>query len=842
MSTTTRTKTRRTQSFELPEELRELLEPVEARYLDAGPNFGMDHAALLDSIETHVDPNYREQVLTAVEELLHHRRGHSELESGKVRGEPRQDRPDDIPQLTAALVLAIRMHHAQKRVHGEPYILHPIAVADLLAELETDRDTLLAAVLHDTIEDTKLTPELVTRYFGPDVTALVEGVTKLDKISYSSHEEMQAENFRKMFLAMAKDIRVVWIKLADRLHNMRTMKYMPREKQRRIAEETLDIYAPLSSRLGIYRWKWELEDLCLRYLDPSAYYELVGAISQRRGEREAYLEQVILDLRRHTREMGIDCEIEGRPKHFYSIYRKMKFKERNLDEIFDLFACRIIVESIHECYSVLGLVHELYKPMPGRFKDYISLPKPNMYQSLHTTVIGPGGIPFEVQIRTVAMHRTAEYGLAAHWKYKEGDALPTGEAAKDDLDSKLAWLRQLLDWQKDLRDASEYLESLKNGLVSEQVYVFTPRGDVIGLPAGAGPIDFAYAVHSGIGNRMYGAKVNGRIAPLSYELQNGDIVEILTSDNVHGPSRDWLKIVKSSSARQKINSWFKRAMRDENIQRGKEAFERELKRTGFTPMQLMKPAYVDSMLQRYNLVSLDDLYATIGHGTLSTGKVIPRLRDEYIRDLSPEERSELGYRVSPTGQVVYEPQLMQITEEGEILPQHPPGKKRRRRKPNDLGITVSGMDNCLVNLARCCNPLPGDPIVGFITRGKGVSVHRSDCNNIRNIMASASRNAADAERASRLIDVYWDEEEEKGQFYRVELRILAHDRNHLLGDISTAIAEEKISILSGNVHAYKDVTATLHLEIEISSQAQLDRVIGRLKAVRDVIDVQRGKS
>ena len=811
---------------EQPEALRLLLEPFETQ-LRADPERlpQMDEETLYADIERFVDEPFREEVREHAAALLRHHATYADADEGAI--------------LTAALDFALRMHSEQRRVHGEPYILHPIAVTDLLTELEVDLDCLIASLLHDTVEDTQLSMPLLRRYYRDRVAALVDGVTKLEKISFTSHEELQAENFRKMLIAMAEDIRVVWIKLADRLHNMRTMKYMPREKQERIAQETLDIYAPLSSRIGIYRWKWELEDLCLRYLDPSAYYELVGAISQRRTERETYLEQVILQMKQGMREVGIESEIEGRPKHFYSIYRKMKLKDRMLDQIYDLFACRVIVSTVADCYAALGLVHEMFKPIPGRFKDYIAMPKPNMYQSLHTTVIGPKGIPFEVQIRTFAMHQTAEYGLAAHWKYKRapGQPLAASELEDDAMESKLAWLRQLLDWQKDLRDASEYMASLKGSLISEDVFVFSPRGDVFSLTRGAVPIDFAYAVHSGVGNHMYGAKVNGRIVPLTYELQNGDMVEILTSDKVHGPSRDWLKLVKSSSARSKINQWFKKSMREENIQRGKEAFERELKRTGFTPLQLMKPAYIEAMLKRYNLMTLDDLYATIGHGTITAAKVIPRLRDEYIRELPVEEQTALGYRVASGGQVIYDPQTTQVIESGEILPRSAPGRRRRRK--DDLGIIVSGMDNCLVSLSRCCNPVPGDPIIGFITRGRGVSVHRRDCSNIRNILASATDDVSDAERASRLIDVYWDEEEAEGQVYKVELRILAHDRNHLLGEISNAIAEERVSILSGNINAYKDVTATLRLVIEVASQAQLDRVIGRVKAIRDVIDVQR---
>ena len=558
-------------------------------------------------------------------------------------------------KITRAYAYAIDAHGAQQRATGEPYIIHPLAVAAILTDLEVDEDTLVAALLHDTVEDTGKTVDEIRQAFGDDVAELVDGVTKLSRIPYSSKEEIQAENFRKMFLAMARDIRVVLIKLADRLHNMRTMRHMAPEKQSDKARETLDIYAPLAHRLGIYKIKWELEDLCLRYIDRDAYYELVGAIAQKRSEREKYLEEIVVQMQIKIREMGITAEIEGRPKHFYSIYRKMKEQEKSLDQIYDLFATRVIVATVSDCYAVLGLVHELYKPMPGRFKDYIAMPKPNMYQSLHTTVIGPRGIPFEVQIRTEAMHRTAEYGIAAHWRYKEG--LPQGKRGEP-YDSKLTWLRQLLDWQKDMRDAGEFMESLKSGLVADEVFVFTPKGDVRSLPAGSVPVDFAYSIHSGIGTRVYGAKVKGRMVPLTYELKNGDIVEILTSEKVHGPSRDWLKIVKSASARTKISQWFKKEMREENIDRGREIVEREIKKTGFGVAQLLKSEHVEPILRRYTLNTLEDMYAAIGYGGLSAGRIIPRLRDEYIKGLPEDERTRLGYRVTSAGQVVYSPASM----------------------------------------------------------------------------------------------------------------------------------------------------------------------------------------
>ena len=747
---------------------------------------------------------------------------------------------EDVEAFEEALTYALEAHNGQHRANGEPYIIHPMAVADILTELEADSATLIAAMLHDTVEDTASTTGELSERFGQDVADLVDGVTKLEKMQYSSKEELQAENFRKMFLAMAKDIRVVWIKLADRLHNMRTLKHLTPEKQERIAQETLDIYAPLANRLGIYKWKWELEDLCLRYIDRTAYYELVGAISQRRNERENYLEQVIVELTEAIEKLGIKCEIEGRPKHFYSIYRKMKLKEKNLDQIYDLFACRIVVDTVADCYAVLGLVHEKYRPIPGRFKDYIAMPKPNMYQSLHTTVIGPQGIPFEVQIRTLAMHRTAEFGLAAHWKYKEGinSGTDAEDQSQDNLDNKLNWLRQLLDWQKDMRDATEFMSMLKTGLVSDEVYVFTPRGDVFSLPAKSVPIDFAYAVHSGVGNHMYGAKVNGKIVPLTYQLQNGDIVEILTSEKIQGPSMDWLKIAVSSGARSKINQFFKKSMRSENIARGKELLEREIKKSDFTAQQLLKAKIVEPVIQRYNYGNIDDLYAGLGHGTQTAGKIVSKLRDEYIKSLSEEERFKLGYRLTSSGQVVFSPPTVQMVSETEIQPMTPPKKKNPKSGKNEYGIIVRGIENCLVRLSRCCSPVAGDPIIGYISRGNGVAIHRRDCPNIRHILEASSKGPAEAERASRLIEVYWDNEE-SGATFEVTLKILAHDRHHLLSDLSNAIADEKVSILSGQINSFKDVTARMLLTIEVNSQNQLDRVIGRLKAVRDVIEVER---
>ncbi len=754
---------------------------------------------------------------------------------------------DVYKDLIDAIEFAFRAHIDQVRSSGEPYILHPLEVALILADLEIDPDTLIAAMLHDTIEDTEVSLQDISNRFGEDVAIMVDGVTKLEKMTYTSKEELQAENFRKMFLAMAQDIRVVLIKLADRLHNMRTLGALPAYKQERTAQETLDIYAPLAGRLGVYRWKWELEDLCLRYLESKVYYELVGAISQRRIEREQYLDEVILRLGEEVKKVGIKAEIAGRPKHFYSIYRKMKTKDKTLSEIYDLFACRVIVPTVTDCYAVLGIVHDMYRPMPGRFKDYIAMPKSNGYQSLHTTVIGPKGFPFEVQIRTEEMHRTAEFGVAAHWRYKAKQAgLKVADTYEKNSDSNMNWLQQLLDWQKDMKGSSdEYMESLRNGLVDDDVYVFTPKGDVISLPAGSVTIDLAYKIHSGVGNHMYGAKVNGRIVPIDYELQNGDIVEILTSDKVHGPSRDWLNLVRSSSAKNKINHWFKQESKEEAVSRGREAIEKEIRKEGFVSLQLLRPEFLQPILKRYSFKSVEDLYAAIGNGAsgLTAARIVPKLRDEYIKSLSPQERARLGYRIGENGQVLFNP-VNPVLEQAKVMAEKgEEGRAIADKKPstraNEFGIVVEGLDNVLLSMAKCCNPVPGDPIIGYITRGKGVSVHRKDCPNIRAILSASQDSAENMEEASRLIDCHWDGDEGHGLF-QVPIVITARDRNHLLGDISNAIAEERVSIVSGQMQAVRDVTATLHLTLEVKSQSQFDRLMGRIKSVRDVIDVSRG--
>jgi len=705
----------------------------------------------------------------------------------------------DFDLLDKAYQIAKSAHEGQKRESGEEYISHPLEVAHILADLELDLTTVIAGLLHDTVEDTNCTIDYIKEQIGEEVATLVDGVTKLDKIPYTTKEEQQAENLRKMFLAMAKDIRVILIKLADRLHNMHTLKYMPEEKQIEKARETLEIYAPLAHRLGISKIKWELEDICLRYLHPEEYYDLVEKIATKRREREAFIARIKDEIKQRTAELGIEAHITGRPKHFYSIYRKMKTQNKTLEQIYDLFAIRVIVNSVKDCYAVLGLVHDLYKPMPGRFKDYIAMPKPNMYQSLHTTLIGRGGQPFEVQIRTWDMHRVAEIGIAAHWKYKEGKS---GESS---LDNKLAWLRQMLEWQKEARDANEFVETVKVDLFEDEVFVFTPKGDVVNLPVGSTPIDFAYAIHSAIGNKMVGAKVNGEIVKLSTPLKNGDIVEILTSANAK-PSLDWLKIVKSSQARNKIKQWFKKENREENILRGREIVERELKKQGFTFNQLFRNEWIEPMLKKYNFNSLDDVFSAIGYGGIGANKIIAKLREEYKKTLKPEELKEL---------------------ENELLSGQEKDKKKKSQPSN--GVIVKGIENCLVRLSRCCNPVPGDEIIGYITRGRGVSVHRKDCTNIIN-------NQAEKER---LIEVEWASSGNAS--YMAEITVMANDRTALLMELTNTIGEANIPLKAINARTTHDQIALINMTLEIINTEQLDKIIKKLRKVDSVFDVKRNK-
>ena len=754
----------------------------------------------------------------------------------------------NFDRIIDATDFAFKAHIKQKRASGEPFIIHPLEVTQNLTELSVDEDTLVAALLHDTVEDTEVTLQDLTDRYGDNVSKLVDGVTKLEKITYNNSEDLQAENFRKMFLAMAQDIKVVLIKLADRLHNMRTMEHMPTRKQERISRETMDIYAPLAGRLGIYRWKWELEDLSFKYLESTAYYELVGAISQRATEREDYLNEVMEAMDEAIKENGIDSDIEGRPKHLYSIYRKMRTKEKNLNEIYELFACRVIVDTVTDCYAVLGIVHDMFRPMPGRFKDYIAMAKSNGYQSLHTTVIGPNGFPFEVQIRTFDMHQQAEYGVAAHWKYKANQA-PSNKTRKTKRnEEKLQWLNQLLDWQKDMQSSTQYMEELREGLIEDEVYVFTPQGDVVALPEGATPIDFAYQIHTGVGNHMYGARVNDNMVPIDYELQNGDRVEILTSDRVSGPSRDWLKIAKSNSAKKKINDWFKKERKDESVERGRDMIDKEIRNSGFVSLQLLRPQFLEPILKRYSLHDVETLYAAVGSASkngVSAQKIVPKLRDEYIKSLSDEERTELGYRIGERGQVIYSPIDPIIKQVGENADKGIETRVRSQQyKPNKFGIIVEGLDNALVNLANCCSPVPGDDIIGYVTRGKGVTVHRVDCNNMKSLVAfkngdyEGELSRRQREEVGRLINVYWDQNITRG-VYKVPIVITARDRSGLLLDVSNAVLDENVSIVSGQMNSVKDITASLHLTLEVTSQEQFDRVVGRIKAIRDVVEVRR---
>ncbi|MBR6645891.1 MAG: bifunctional (p)ppGpp synthetase/guanosine-3',5'-bis(diphosphate) 3'-pyrophosphohydrolase, partial [Clostridia bacterium] len=617
----------------------------------------------------------------------------------------------NIERLTRAFDIARDAHDGQVRITGEPYLIHPLSVAQILAEMELDCDTLVGALLHDVVEDTAMTQEEIAAQFGDSVAMIVDGVTKLGKIQYTTQEEQQVENLRKMFLAMAKDVRVILIKLADRLHNMRTLKFMSEEKQREKARETLEVYAALAHRLGMSRIKWELEDIALRYIDPIAYKEITESIKQKRKEREEYIDDIIKNISSKLDDLGIKAHMTGRAKHFYSIFRKMYAQNKSIDEIYDLFAVRAIVDSVKDCYAVLGLVHELYLPIPGRFKDYIAMPKPNMYQSLHTTVMGPNGTPFEIQIRTWEMHQIAEHGIAAHWKYKEG------VSGVSDVDDKLEWISKILEIQNNVVDSDDFMRTLKIDLFADEVFVFTPKGDVINLPAGSTPIDFAFSIHSAIGYKMSGAKVNGKIATLDYILQNGDIVEVMTSSSVHGPSRDWLKICKTSQARSKINGWYKRERRDENIMRGKDTIERELRRANLSYDDLFKPEWVSILLKRYSFNSEDDLFAAVGYGALAVNKIIARLKEAY-----------------------------RVAHKNETLPVIENALPEKRKSKDGSGIIVKDLDNCLIRLSRCCSPVPGDDIVGYITKGRGVSVHRTTCSNI------------DKERdADRLIEVYWED-------------------------------------------------------------------------------------
>jgi len=720
----------------------------------------------------------------------------------------------NVDMVKKAYHFAQEAHKEQKRESGEPYIIHPIAVAEILAELGMDTNTIVAGLLHDVIEDTDFSYDETVSLFNAEIANLVEGVTKLTKLGemeYKTKEEQQADNVRKMLLAMAKDIRVIIIKLADRLHNMRTLKFMPERKQKNKAKETLDIYAPLAHRLGMSKIKWELEDLCFRYLHEKEYYELVDSIAEKRVEREAYTKDIVRDLNENLHASGIESELDGRPKHFYSIYKKMVNKNKSIEQIFDLTAIRVLVNSVKDCYGVLGIVHTIYRPIPGRFKDYIAMPKPNMYQSLHTTVIGPQGKTFEIQIRTFEMHKTAEYGIAAHWKYKEGD---TGNVEQDKekyFEKKLVWLRDMLEWQKETSDAEEFIEGFKIDLFSDEVFVFTPKGVVINLCSKATPIDFAYRIHTDVGNKCVGAKVNGKIVPLDYTLKTGEIVEILTSSNAKGPNMDWLSIAKSSQSKSKIKLWFKRAKKEENIIKGKELLEKELKKQGVNYSDIAKGEIYDKLMKRYNIHSMEDLHALIGIGGFSVSTLISRLKEDnglINKDKEKENKEILNKAI--------EEQI---------------AKSARRPEPNNYGITVKGESNLMVRFAKCCSPVPGDDILGYITKGRGVSVHRKDCSNLQNLIDTDEE---------RVIEVNWGSSQ--GTAYFAEIEVQADDRDGLLADIMSVITELKLQLSAVNANLAKQGFALINVKLKITSVDSLKDLMKRLKRLKGVEDVYRVNS
>ncbi len=703
----------------------------------------------------------------------------------------------NLDKIYAAYDLAYEAHKDQKRISGTPYITHPLAVALIVADMQMDVDSICAALLHDVVEDTQYSSEDIKKMFGEQVALLVDGVTKLEKLEFSNKEERDMENLRKMFLAMASDIRVIIIKFADRMHNMSTLISMSEEKQREKARETLSVFAPLAHRLGMYKIKWELEDLSLKYLDPIAYFEIVKGINQKRQEREKYIDVIKLDLKQKLESLNITATIDGRPKHFYSIYRKMYTQNKALDQIYDLFAVRIVTETVSDCYAALGASHELYKPMPGRFKDYIAMPKPNMYQSLHTTVIGNDGRPFEIQIRTQEMHAIAENGIAAHWKYKEG-----GQKQDADTEQKFQWVRQILDVQNDAKSEEEFLQTLRIDLFTDQVFVFSPKGDVLSFPAGSTPIDFAFSIHSAIGYKMQGAKVNGKIVPLEYQLKNGDIVEIITSSAVHGPSMDWLKIIKTSQARNKINAWFKKENREENILLGKDMIDKEIRRQGLTSLNLSSAEYISKIVKRYGYASEDDLYANIGYGGLIVSNVINKLKDEYKKNHAEETLP------------------VSLALESQSKP----------KKSSSDGIVVKGISNCLIRYSQCCSPVPGDKIIGYITRGRGVSIHRQDCINV------AAMHKDDEERA-RLIDVSW--ENNASTSYLSKIKIVCADRDGLVLEVANIVNDTKVALRTLNARSTKEGLGIVEISVEVSNTEQLNVLIKKLGRLKDIVEVSR---
>ena len=724
---------------------------------------------------------------------------------------------DDITLIEKAYHVASMAHKDQVRKSGEPYIIHPLYVSIILADLEMDKETIAAGLLHDVIEDTIMTEEELIHQFGEDVALLVDGVTKLEQLQMTNETgdealdrfEMQAENLRKMFLAMAKDIRVILIKLADRLHNMRTLKYKSPESQLRIARETMEIYAPIAQRLGISKIKVELDDLSLKYLEPEAYYDLVDKIAVRKNVREKYIQSIVDEVSEHISHAGIKAQIDGRVKHFFSIFKKMKNQNKTIDQIYDLFAVRIIVDTVKDCYAALGVIHEMYKPIPGRFKDYIAMPKENMYQSLHTTLIGASGQPFEIQIRTYEMHKAAEYGIAAHWKYKEAS---DGKKVGTSEEEKLTWLRQILEWQRDMSDNQEFMNLLKSDLdlFSDSVYCFTPTGEVKNLPAGSTPIDFAYSIHSAVGNKMIGARVNGKLVTIDYEIKNGDRIEILTSQNSKGPSRDWLNVVKSTQAKNKINQWFKNEFKEENIVKGKELLNNYCRVRGINASEIMRPEYADPIMHKYGFRDWDSVLAAVGHGGLKEGQIINRMLELYEK----EHKSHLTDE--------------QVLREVEENAQNTKPTQMRSRN----GIVVKGIHDVAVRFSKCCSPVPGDEIVGFVTRGRGVTIHRTDCINIINL--------PEPER-ERMIDAEWEvmPDEVSGERYLVEIKIYASNRNGLLADITKTLAEKNVDIFSLNTRISKQGTATISTSFEIKSREELIRIIDKIKTIESIIDVER---
>ena len=714
----------------------------------------------------------------------------------------------DISMIEKAYKVASEAHEGQKRKSGEPYIIHPLCVAIILADLELDKETIVAGLLHDAVEDTWMTYEEVEKEFGSEVALLVDGVTKLGQLSYSADKvEVQAENLRKMFLAMAKDIRVILIKLADRLHNMRTLQYMRPEKQQEKARETMDIYAPIAMRLGISKIKVELDDLSLKYLKPDVYYDLVEKIALRKSEREQFVGAIVKEVKKHMDDANIKAQVDGRVKHFFSIYKKMVNQDKTIDQIYDLFAVRILVDTVKDCYAALGVIHEMYKPIPGRFKDYIAMPKPNMYQSLHTTLIGPNGQPFEIQIRTFEMHKTAEYGIAAHWKYKESSdgKAPVGKSEEE----KLNWLRQILEWQRDMSDNKEFMSLLKNDLdlFADSVYCFTPQGDVKTLPSGSTPVDFAYSVHSAVGNKMVGARVNGKLVPIEYQIKNGDRIEIITSQNSQGPSRDWLKLVKSTQAKNKINQWFKKELKEDNILKGKEMLTQYARAKGFKIVNYTKPQYQDAVMHKYGFRDWESVLAAIGHGGLKEGQVFNKLVEAYDKENKKNLTDEQVLEAAGETQ-----EKLHITK-------------------NKSGIVVKGIHDVAVRFSKCCNPIPGDEIVGFVTRGRGITIHRTDCINVLN-MSEMDR--------TRLIEAEWQQPDTKqAEKYMAEIQVYANNRTGLLVDLSKIFTERKIDLRSINSRTNKQEKATISMSFEIGSKEELRSLIEKIRQVDSIIDVER---